>query len=431
MAIVLILLFALIAGVMIGLPIFAAMGLSTLVHYLDTGRESTLLVLNQRIFNGVTSFTFLAVPMFILAGEIMVKGKLIDRLLDVARAFVGHMRGGLAQVNILSSVFFAGISGSGQADIAAMGSTIVPAMVKDGYPRGYAAAITAQSATLSPTLPPSIVMVVYGAVFGVPVAALFAAGVSVGVFMAIAYMILAFYMSKKYSLPLHPRASRSEVWTSLKAGLAPLGMPAIILVGIFGGFFTTVEAAAIAVLYAIVMTMLVYRTVTIRDMGPILVGAAITSAAVLVISGVALSFSYIVAIQHIPQRVLEVLLLLSGNVLVVMTLIIIVLLIAGMFVGRTANVLLFGPILIPIFYQFGYSPVHTGMILIIILGVGHLTPPVGGAILTACLIGRCTMPDIMKYMWPMIILEIALAVVILLVPALSEALPRFFELGGL
>ncbi len=431
MAIVLILLFALIAGVMIGLPIFAAMGLSTLVHYLDTGRESTLLVLNQRIFNGVTSFTFLAVPMFILAGEIMVKGKLIDRLLDVARAFVGHMRGGLAQVNILSSVFFAGISGSGQADIAAMGSTIVPAMVKDGYPRGYAAAITAQSATLSPTLPPSIVMVVYGAVFGVPVAALFAAGVSVGVFMAIAYMILAFYMSKKYSLPLHPRASRSEVWTSLKAGLAPLGMPAIILVGIFGGFFTTVEAAAIAVLYAIVMTMLVYRTVTIQDMGPILVGAAITSAAVLVISGVALSFSYIVAIQHIPQRVLEVLLLLSGNVLVVMTLIIIVLLIAGMFVGRTANVLLFGPILIPIFYQFGYSPVHTGMILIIILGVGHLTPPVGGAILTACLIGRCTMPDIMKYMWPMIILEIALAVVILLVPALSEALPRFFELGGL
>ena len=208
-------------------------------------------------------------------------------------------------------------------------------------------------------------------------------------------------------------------------------MPAIIFVGIFGGFFAPVEAAAIAVLYAIVRTMLVYRTVTIRDMGPILVGAAITSAAVLVISGVALSFSYIVAIQHIPQRVLEVLLFLSDNIFVVMTLIIIVLLIAGMFVGRTANVLLFGPILIPIFYQFGYSPVHTGMILIIILGVGHLTPPVGGAILTACLIGRCTMPDIMKYMWPMIILEVALAVVILLVPALSEALPRFFELGGL
>ena len=152
--IVFIMVCVLIAGVMIGLPIFAAMGLSTLMHFVDTGRESTLLILNQRMFNGVTSFTFLAVPMFVLAGEIMVKGTLIDRLLIVARVFVGHFRGGLAQVNILSSVMFAGISGSGQADIAAMGSTVMPAMIKDGYPRGYAAALTAQSATLSPTLPP-------------------------------------------------------------------------------------------------------------------------------------------------------------------------------------------------------------------------------------------------------------------------------------
>lgn len=226
MAIIILLLVVLIGGILLGVPIFAAMGLSTLVHFIDTGRESTLLILNQRIFNGVTSFTFLAVPMFILAGEIMVRGKLIDQLLDVARAFVGHLRGGLAQVNILSSVFFAGISGSGQADIAAMGSTIVPAMVKDGYPRGYAAAVTAQSATLSPTLPPSIVMVVYGAVFGVPVAALFAAGASVGLFMAIAYMILAYLMALKYGLPLHPQATVRQILTAVRAGLASLGMPA-------------------------------------------------------------------------------------------------------------------------------------------------------------------------------------------------------------
>jgi len=430
MAIVFLLLVVLIIGVMVGLPIFAAMGLSTLVHYLDTGRESTLLILNQRVFNGVTSFTFLAVPMFVLAGEIMVKGLLIDKLLDVARAFVGHLRGGLAQVNILSSVFFAGISGSGQADIAAMGSTIVPAMVKDGYPRGYAAAITAQSATLSPTLPPSIVMVVYGAVFGVPVAALFAAGVSIGIFMALAYMVLAYAMARKYDLPLHPRATLPELLGALRRGLAPLGMPAVILVGIFGGIFTTVEAASVAVAYALVMTMIVYRTVTVRDMGPILVSAAVTSAAVLIISGVGLSFSYIVAIQHIPQKVLDGLLIFSGNGFVIISLIIVILLIAGMFVGRTANILLFGPIIIPIFYQFGFSPVHTGMIIIIVLGVGHLTPPVGGAILTACLIGKCSMPEMMKYMWPMIILEIALAVVILLVPQLSETLPAWFEMGG-
>lgn len=426
-----IMLLALIVGVLIGLPIFAAMGLSTMSHFIETGRESTLIILNQRLFDGVTSFTFLAVPMFVLAGEIMTKGSLIDRLLDVARVFVGHLQGGLAQVNILSSVFFAGISGSGQADIAAMGSTMMPAMEKEGYPRAYAATVTAQSATLSPTLPPSIVMVVYGAVFGVPVAALFGAGITVGFFMACAYMICAYFMTLKYNIPKHPRASRQQIVVAVRQGLVPLGMPFIILFGIFGGFFTTVESASIAVLYALITTMLVYRTVTITQLGPILVSAAITSAAVVIISGVALSFSYIVAIQNIPEIVLNALLGVTSNKVIILGMIIAVLLVAGMFVGRTANILLFGPIIIPIFYQFGFSPVHTGMIIIIVLGVGHLTPPVGGAILTACLIGRVTIADIMKYMWPVIILEVVLAIIILFFPALTEFLPRLFDLGGL
>ncbi|MFK7860645.1 MAG: TRAP transporter large permease [Granulosicoccus sp.] len=426
-----IMLLALIVGVLIGLPIFAAMGLSTMSHFIETGRESTLIILNQRLFDGVTSFTFLAVPMFVLAGEIMTKGSLIDRLLDVARVFVGHLQGGLAQVNILSSVFFAGISGSGQADIAAMGSTMMPAMEKEGYPRAYAATVTAQSATLSPTLPPSIVMVVYGAVFGVPVAALFGAGITVGVFMASAYMVCAYFMTLKYNIPKHPRANRKQISAAVRKGLVPLGMPFIILFGIFGGFFTTVESASIAVLYALITTMLVYRTVTVSQLGPILVSAAVTSAAVVIISGVALSFSYIVAIQNIPEIVLNALLGVTSNQVVILGMIIAVLLVAGMFVGRTANILLFGPIIIPIFYQFGFSPVHTGMIIIIVLGVGHLTPPVGGAILTACLIGRVTIADIMKYMWPVIILEVVLAIVILFFPPLTEFLPRLFDLGGL
>ncbi|WP_306259066.1 TRAP transporter large permease [Pararhizobium sp. IMCC21322] len=426
-----IMLLALIVGVLIGLPIFAAMGLSTMSHFFETGRESTLIILNQRLFDGVTSFTFLAVPMFILAGEIMTKGALIDRLLDVARAFVGHLQGGLAQVNILSSVFFAGISGSGQADIAAMGSTMMPAMEKEGYPRAYAATVTAQSATLSPTLPPSIVMVVYGAVFGVPVAALFGAGITVGFFMACAYMVCAYFMTLKYKIPKHPRASWRQVVSALRKGLVPLGMPFIILFGIFGGLFTTVESASIAVLYAMITTMLVYRTVTIAQLGPILISAAVTSAAVVIISGVALSFSYIVAIQNIPEIVLDALLGVTSNQFAIISMIIAVLLIAGMFVGRTANILLFGPIIIPIFYEFGFTPVHTGMIIIIVLGVGHLTPPVGGAILTACLIGRVTIADIMKYMWPVIILEVVLAIIIIFIPAITEFLPRMFELGGL
>lgn len=360
----------------------------------------------------------------------MVKGSLLDRLLDVARAFVGHLRGGLAQVNILSSVMFAGISGSGQADIAAMGSTMVPSMEKEGYPRGYAATVTAVSATLSPTLPPSIVMIVYGAVFGVPVAAMFAAGASVGLFMALAYMTMTFFLTKKHKIPKHPRATWRVMIESLKRGVVPLGMPAVILVGIFGGFFTPVEAASIAVLYALIVTMVFYRTISIRDLGPILVSTSITSAAVVILSGVGLAFSYIVAIQNVPQAVMSTLLAFTSNKFVILSMILIVLLIAGMFVGRTANILLFGPILIPIFYQFGYSPVHTGIIMIIVLGVGHLTPPVGGALLTACLIGKCSMGEMMKYMWPHIILEFCLAIIILLFAPLSEFLPRLMQLGG-
>lgn len=428
--IVLFLILVLIGGVMIGLPIFAAMGISTLTHFVDTGRESTLIILNQQLFGGVTSFTFLAVPMFVLAGELMVRGALLDRLLDLARALVGHVRGGLAQVNILSSVMFAGISGSGQADIAAMGSTMVPAMVKEGYPRGYAATVTCVSATLSPTLPPSIVMIVYGAVFGVPVAAMFAAGITVGGFMAVAYMTMTYIITKKHNIPKHPRASLGEAFSALRRALVPLGMPAVILIGIFGGFFTAVEAAAIAVLYALILTMVIYRTISIKDLGPILVTCAVTSAAVLILSGVGLSFSYIVAIQNVPQVVMNALLNFTESQFLIISLILMVLLIAGMFVGRTANILLFGPILIPIFYSFGYSPVHTGIILIIILGVGHLTPPVGGALLTACLIGKCSMGQMMKYMWPHIILEFALGLIILLFAPLSEFLPRLMQLGG-
>lgn len=421
---------ALFALVMLGMPIFGAMGISTFVHFFDTGRESTLIIITQRIYGGLTSFTFLAIPLFVLAGEIMTRGGLIDRLLALASALVGHFRGGLAQVNIASSIFFAGISGSGQADVAAMGSTLIPAMKKEGYPRGFAAALTAVSSTLSPMLPPSIILIVYGAVFQVPVTALFAAGFSVGIVLAIFYMVITYFLVRVHNIPRHPRASLRQLGSALKRAAIPCGMPVIILGGIFGGLFTAVEAAAVAVAYALVVTMIIYRTIAIRDLGKIITDAALTSAAILILAGSALAFAYIVAIQHIPSLVMSALLEVTSSPFLIVTAIVVVLLIAGMFVGRTANVLLFGPIIIPIFYQLGFGPVHTCMIIIMALGVGHLTPPVGGTLLTAALVGKVPLMEVVRYMWPHIIAEIFMTFVVILLPGLSTFLPRLFDLGG-
>jgi len=418
------------ALVIVGLPVFVAMGFASLVHFLDTGRESTLIILNQRMYSGLTSFTFLAVPLFVLAGEIMVRGGLIDRILGFARACVGHYRGGLAQVNIGSSVIFAGISGSGQADVAAMGSTLIPAMRKEGYPQGFAAALTAVSATLSPMIPPSIIMIVYGAVFGVPITALFAAGLTIGLFLGLAYMVITYFLVLLHDVPSYPRANWGQWLKATREALVPLGMPAIILGGIFSGLFTAVEAASVAVAYALVTTMGIYRTVKVGDLARIATDAALTSAAVLILAGVAMAFSYIVAIQHVPATIIAAIETATTSPLLILLMLVGVLLVAGMFIGRTANVLLFGPIIIPIFYELGYSPVHTCMIILMVLGVGHLTPPVGGTLLTAALIGRVPLGEVLKYMWPHIIAEVVLSFVVIFVPALSNFLPRLMGFGG-
>lgn len=416
--------------VIIGMPIFGAMGIASLVHFLDTGRESTLIIITQRIYSGLSSFTFLAVPLFVLAGEIMTRGGLIGRLIGLASALVGHYRGGLAQVNIASSIFFAGISGSGQADVAAMGSTLIPAMTKEGYPRGFAAALTAVSSTLSPMLPPSIILIVYGAIFQVPIVALFAAGLSVGLVLAASYMILTYFLVRAHNIPRHPRATFRQVLSAGRRAMVPMGLPVIILGGIFGGLFTAVEAAAVAVAYAIFVTMIYYRTVSFRDLGGIILAAAMTSAAILILAGSALAFAYIVAIQHVPAQVMNGIMSVTTSPFLIVSGILFVLIVAGMFVGRTANVLLFGPIIIPIFYQLGYSPVHTCMIIIMALGIGHLTPPVGGTLLTAALVGRVPLMEILKYMWPHIIAEIVMTIVVILVPAISIFLPQLLGLGG-
>lgn len=429
---VVVIIFTVLLGlIIVGAPVFMAMSGAALVHYLDTGRDSTFVILVQRMFGGMTSFTFLAIPLFLLAGEIMSRGGLTDRLMDFARALVGHLRAGLAQVNIASSLMFASISGSAYADVAAMGPILIPAMEREGYPRGFAGAVTAASATLSPMFPPSIVLIVYGSAFGVSIGALFAAGLVVALVMTLLFCSVSYVMVRKLDVPSYPWPGLTGLVRPFLRAALPLGMPVIVVGGILGGFFTATEAAAVAVAYGLIVTMIVYRTIKASDLIGILRRTAILSAAITILVGAAAMFSYVVVRRNIPAQVVEVLLQITQSPLGIVALIIVILLIAGMFIDRNSNLLLLGPIIIPIFTtELGYSQVQTAMIIVTALGVGHLTPPFGGTLLTASLVGRMSIVEISRYAWPFILIKMLLTAVLVGVPALSDALPRALGLGG-
>jgi tripartite ATP-independent transporter DctM subunit len=423
---------ALLVLIVLGAPIFLAMGMAGLLHYFDLGRESALVVLTQVLYGGTRSFTFLAIPMFLLAGNLMTHGGLTDRLITLARTLIGHVRGGLGQVNILSSVFFGAISGSAYADVAAMGSVFIPAMKKEGYPAGFAGALTAVSGTLAPMIPPSIILIVYGATFGVSIAALFAAGLSLALLIAVLYSLMAYILSRRYDVPSHPRPPVSEVWGALKAALPSLGMPVVVLGGILGGFFSPTEAAAIAAAYGLILTVVVYRTIDGAGLWRVLLQTSLTTAAIMILVGAALMLTYVMSIRHIPMHTMAFLLGITGSPIPLILLILVILFIAGLFIDRTANVLMFGAIIIPVFtHQAGFSPVHTAMIIVMALGIGHLTPPVGGTLLATSLVGRVSVIEITRYIWPFILLEIAITLLVVFVPAISETLPRLLGLGGL
>jgi len=423
---------ALFVLIFVGAPVFMAMTGAAVLHYLDTGREATFTILIQRLHGGMSSFTFLAIPLFLLAGEIMSRGGLTDRLMDFARTLVGHFRAGLAQVNIASSVMFASISGSAHADVAAMGPIMIPAMQREGYKRGFAGALTAVSATLSPMFPPSIVLIVYGSAFGVSIGGLFAAGLSIAIVMALLFSITTYFLVWKLGVPSYPWAGLRGIALAFSRALVPLGMPIIVVGGIFGGFFTATEAAAVAVTYGLVVTVFFYRTIRPRDLLDILRRTALTSAAITILIGAAAAFSYVIVRRNIPTQVVELLMTVTQSHLGIVAIIITILLIAGMFIDRNSNILLLGPLIIPIFtLELGYSAVHTAMIIVVALGVGHITPPVGGTLLTTSLVGRMSIIEITRYIWPYILVKVALTSVVVLWAPLSEALPRALGLGGL
>lgn len=410
---------------MIGLPVFfgliAAPGLLLWLN----GQERDIVLLYRNVYNGMDSFPLMAIPFFMLAGELMNRSGITLRLVEFSQAMMGHLRGGLAHVNVLSSMLFAGLSGSAVADVSALGSMLIPAMEKQGYTRSFAAAITAASSIIGPIIPPSGIMIIYAYVMGESVAALFLAGIVPGIMIGGGLMLVIHFMADRYDLPA---ATTRATWgqrgqASLRA-IWPLLTPVIILGGILGGVFTPTEAAAVAVGYSLFIALFVMRTMGLRDLPDVLVRAGMTSAVVLLLVGAAMAFKTVASLSHTPELLASIILGLSDNPLILLLLINLLLFIVGMFLDAGPAIIILGPILGPIFVELGVDPVHFAIVMAVNLTVGLLTPPMGLVLFVTSSVSGLRVETIARATLPFLAVEILVILLITYFPALTLTIPR-------
>ena len=418
---------------MIGLPVFfgllAAPGLLLWLN----GQPRDLALLYRNVYNGMDSFPLMAIPFFMLAGVLMNRGGITSRLVEFSQAIMGHFRGGLAHVNILSSMLFAGLSGSAVADTSAIGSMLVPAMVKNGYTRKFSAAITAASSVIGPIIPPSGIMIIYSYVMGESVAALFLAGIIPGILVGLGLMLMTWVMAQRYDFPV---ATKRATWpergnASIKA-FFPLLTPLIILGGILGGIFTPTEASAVAVAYALIVSLFILKSMTVRDLPKVLTEAAMVSSVVLLLVGAAMAFKTVVSLSHAPEILAAWILGLSDNPLILLFLINLLLFVVGMFLDAGPAIIILAPILGPIFINLGVHPVHFAIIMSVNLTVGLATPPMGLVLFVASSVSGERIESISKAIFPFLAVEVVVIFMITYIPAVSLAIPRYFGfiMGG-
>jgi len=416
--------------ILIGLPVFFATLFAPgfMLLFNDMSRDIPLLFRN--IYNGIDSFPLMAIPFFMLAGEVMNRGGITVRLVNFSQVFIGHVRGGLAHVNIMSSMLFAGLSGSAVADTSALGSMLIPAMEKNGYSRKFAAAITAASSVIGPIIPPSGIMIIYAYTMEVSVAALFAAGIVPGLLIGLALMAVTAFMAKKHNFPVaSTKATWHERGSATKLAILPLLTPVIILGGIIFGVFTPTEASAIAVGYALFLSIWVLKTVKVSDLPAIFTKSAMASSVVLLIVGSAIAFKTVVSLSHAAEDLAGWVLAISDNPLILLFAINILLFVVGMFLDAGPAIIILGPILAPIFIQLGIDPVHFAIIMSVNLTVGLATPPMGLVLFVASSVSGEKVESIAKAILPFLAVEIAVIFLITFFPSVSMTIPRLLGLA--
>ena len=409
----------------IGVPIAFALGFAPAVGFLIEGKLVFLKLIPQRLFLGINQFPLLAIPLFILAGEVMNAGGITQRLVAFANALVGHLRGGLAHVNILSSVFFAGLSGSAVADTSALGAILIPAMEKDGYTRQFAAAVTAASSIIGPIIPPSIIMVIYALVMNVSVAGLFAAGLVPGLLMAIGLMSATAIIGKRRNFPKRAqRANMAELGSALRGAFLPLLAPVIILGGILSGVFTPTEAAGVAVAYALLVSFVVTRQMRAGDLKRVLLRSGVASATVLLVVGMATIFAGAITLSGFPAKLGEFVFSISDNRYAVLMMVNVLLLVAGMFLDAGPAILVLGPVLAPTMLAAGVHPLHFAIIMCVNLTVGLATPPMGLVLFVTSSLTKLKILEIARELTPFLLVHFLVILLITFIPELTMTVPK-------
>ncbi len=408
-----------------GLPIAFALMIAPGISLFFDGQQSMFPMLLMRMYNGMDSFPLMAIPYFILAGEVMNRGGITTRLVRLSQALIGHLRGGLAHVNILSSILFAGLSGSAVADTSAIGSMLIPAMEKNGYTKRFSAAVTAASSVIGPIIPPSGIMIIYAFVMNVSVAGLFAAGLVPGLLVGFSLMGMTVYLSKKRNYPVaSQRASFNEVFISFKGAILPLLTPIIILGGILAGIFTPTEAAAIAAGYAILISVFVLRTLNFKDIPKVLFNAALSSGMILFLVGASTAFATLVSLTGTAPKAMDIMNSISQNPLVLLFLVNLLLFFVGMFLDAGPAILILGPVLGPTFIGMGVDPLHFAIIMCVNVTVGLATPPMGLILFVAAGLSDEPVEKIAWEMLPFLAIEIIVIFLITFVEAVPMTLPR-------
>jgi tripartite ATP-independent transporter DctM subunit len=415
---------ALTVALLAGVPISYALVLSSLLVIWAADLPATVAI--QQMFNGINSFTLLALPFFFLAGNLMTGGGIAERLVKLAMALVGHLRGGLAHVNVVVGMFLSGISGSSTADAAAIGAVFCPAMKRRGYDERFAVCLTACTSTMGAVIPPSILMVIYGATAGVSIGALLIGGIVPGVLMGLALMVQSHLFAIKYDFPReHPRfLGVRAIWQGIKAAAWPLGVPVIIVAGMVGGVFTPTESAAIAAVYSLFITLFVFRSLGGRELTKLFGETAVQFSQVLFCVAGAALFGWVLAFHRAPDMVTDFILGFSRDPIVVMLLIVVANVILGTFMDALPAILIFVPMIHPLAVEVGINPVHLGVIVVMTQSFGLLTPPVGMCAMTACAVAGVPMSRIQGLLHVMMIPLLLVIILCALVPWTVLVLPR-------
>jgi C4-dicarboxylate transporter DctM subunit len=409
-----------------GMPVAVALGLSSLLTILFFAQDS-LASLSLKLFETSEHYTLLAIPFFILGGSFMTTGGVAKRMIRFANACIGHLRGGLAMASVLACMLFAAVSGSSPATVVAVGSIVIAGMVRAGYSQPFAAGVICNAGTLGILIPPSIVMVVYGAATETSVGKLFMAGFIPGFVLGLMLMVAIYVRARMIGLPKMPRAPLAEVLTSGRDSLWGLLLIVIILGGIYGGVFTPTEAAAVAAVYAFFIAVFVYRDIGVKQVPQVLIEAGKVTVMLMFIVANALLFAHVLTTERIPQAIAETIVgwgMPAWQFLVVVN---ILLLIAGMFMEPTGIVLILAPILFPIAMQLGIDPVHLGIIMVVNLEIGMVTPPVGLNLFVTAGITRMSIGQVVRAALPWTLILLLFLVIVTYVPAMTLFLPNLMD----